>query len=73
MCLFPRQQAGKVVALLLHSQGLGVGGGERAKTNYCDCLPYDLLTPLFQLPGKEEEKGVRGRGKRWFIEAKRAG
>lgn len=37
-------------------------GGERAKTNYCDCLPYAPLTSSFQLPGKEEKKGVRGRG-----------
>lgn len=45
-------------------------GGERAKTNYCDCLLYALLTPAFQLPGEEEEeeeeKGVRGRRKTWF-------
>lgn len=32
-------------------------GGERAKTNYCDCLPYALLTSAFQLPGKEEGEG----------------
>lgn len=38
-------------------------GGERAKTNYCDCLPYALLTSAFLLPGKEEEKGVRGEGR----------
>lgn len=37
-------------------------GGEKAKTNYCDCLAYGLLTSKFQLPGKKEEKGVRGRG-----------
>lgn len=37
-------------------------GGERAKTNYCDCLPYALLTSAFQLPGKEEEE-KRGEGR----------
>lgn len=41
-------------------------GGEGAKTNYCDCLPYALLTSVFQLPGKEEEQG-EGKGKRWFL------
>ncbi len=25
------------------------------------------------MPGKEEEKGVRGKGKRWFREVRRAG
>lgn len=37
-------------------------GGERAKTNYCDCLPYALLTSAFQLPGKQKEKRGEGRG-----------
>lgn len=47
-------------------------GGERAKTNYCDCFPYALLTSEFQLPGKKEEKGVRGKWKRWVKDIRRA-
>lgn len=46
-------------------------GGERAKTNYCDCFPYALLTSEVQLPGKKEENGVGGKGERWVREVRR--
>lgn len=56
-----------MAALLLHSQGLGVGVRVPKQTTVI-AFPYALLTSAFHLPGEEE-----GEGWRFMGEARRAG